>query len=270
MTERLGLIAGDGNLPVLFAQGAKQAHLDVEAITVTPDAKTEELTEIVPTTEIEVGQLAKIINYLKENNISEVVLLGKVTKELLFQGIELDQRFKGLLAQLPEKNDDAIMMAIVDELQKEGIAVSDQTKFMDEFLVTEGILTSVEPSAETVKDMEYGFKMAKEIGKLDIGQTVVIKDQAVMAVEAIEGTDEAILRGGKLGRGEVVAAKVAKPEQDLRFDIPTVGLETIDKLIEVDANGLVLEAGKTFIVQQDQVITKAEKAGLPIKAIELG
>ncbi|MBM7556977.1 LpxI family protein [Halanaerobacter jeridensis] len=267
MTEKLGLIAGDGELPILFAQGAQQAGLDLTAITVTPDAKTDKLKEIVPGTEkIEVGQLDKIINYLQDEEISEVVLLGKVTKELLFQGIELDQRFKKLLAQLPEKNDDAIMLAIVNELQEEGIEVSDQTKFMQQFFVDEGLLTTVEPSEAVLEDMEYGFQMAKEIGGLDIGQTVVVKDQAVMAVEAIEGTDEAILRGGKLGQ-EVVAAKVSKPQQDFRFDIPTVGLQTIENLIEVDAKGLVIEADKTFIVNQEQVIAKANEAGIAIKAL---
>ena len=268
MTEKLGLIAGDGELPLLFAQGAKQAGLDVTAITVTPDAKTDKLQELVPDTEkIAVGQLDKIINHIQEQEISEVVLLGKVTKELLFQGIELDQRFKKLLAQLPEKNDDAIMLAIVNELQAEGIKVSDQTKFMKQFFVDEGLLTTVEPTAAVAADMEYGFKMAKEIGGLDIGQTVVVKDQAVMAVEAIEGTDQAILRGGELGQGEVVAAKVSKPQQDFRFDIPTVGLQTIENLIAVDATGLVIEAGKTFIVNQEQVIAKANQAGIAIKAV---
>ena len=203
----------------------------------------------------------------RSQEISEVVLLGKVTKELLFQGIELDQRFKKLLAQLPEKNDDAIMLAIVNELQAEGIKVSDQTKFMKQFFVDEGLLTTVEPTAAVAADMEYGFKMAKEIGGLDIGQTVVVKDQAVMAVEAIEGTDQAILRGGELGQGEVVAAKVSKPQQDFRFDIPTVGLQTIENLIAVDATGLVIEAGKTFIVNQEQVIAKANQAGIAIKAV---
>ena len=269
MTEKLGLIAGDGELPLLFAQGAKQAGLDITAITVTPNAKTDQLQEIVPDTKkIEVGQLDKIINQIKEAGISEVVLLGKVTKELLFQGVELDQRFKQLVAQLPEKNDDAIMLAIVNELQEEGIKVSDQTKFMEEFFVDEGLLTTVKPTAAVVQDMEYGFKMAKEIGGLDIGQTVVVKDQAVMAVEAIEGTDQAILRGGQLGQGEVVAAKVSKPQQDFRFDIPTVGLQTIENLIEVDAQGLVVEAGKTFIVNQEQVISKADEAGIAIKAVK--
>ena len=271
MSGKLGLIAGDGELPIMFAQGAKQAGLDLDIITVTPNAATDKLKRIVPNTKkIEVGQLDKIINHLQENEISEVVLLGKVTKELLFQGIELDQRFKKLLSQLPEKNDDAIMLAIVNELQEAGITVSDQTKFMEEFFVDEGLLTTVEPSEAVVQDMEYGFKMAKEIGGLDIGQTVVVKDQAVMAVEAIEGTDEAILRGGKLGQGEVVAAKVSKPQQDSRFDIPTVGLQTIENLIEVDAKGLVVEADKTFIVNQEQVIAKANEAGIAVKAVSNG
>ena len=269
MSTKLGLIAGNGNLPVLFAKGAKEAGLDLTAITVTPEAKTDHLQKIIPTTkEIEVGQLDKIITALKEADVSEVIMLGKVTKELLFQGIELDNRFKKILADLPEKNDDAIMLALVNELMEEGIEVSDQTKFMKQFFPQAGTLTNQQVDEATLADMEYGFKMAKEIGGLDIGQTVVVKDQAVMAVEAIEGTDQAILRGGKLGQGQVVAAKVSKPEQDLRFDIPTIGLETINNLIKVNAKGIVIEAGKTFIVDQERVIARANQAGIVIKAME--
>ncbi|MGM0502157.1 MAG: LpxI family protein, partial [Bacillota bacterium] len=260
MTAKLALLAGNGELPVLFAQGAQQVGLNLMAITVTPEARTEQLQEIVPATEhIEVGQLDKIISALKEAEVSEVVMLGKVTKELLFQGIELDQRFKQLLAQLPEKNDDAIMLAIVNELESEGITVREQTKLMKQFFPQAGTLTTNEADENTAADMKYGFKMAKEIGRLDIGQTVVVKDQAVMAVEAIEGTDQAILRGGELGQGEVVVAKVSKPQQDHRFDIPTVGVTTIDNMSKVNAKALVIEAGETFIVNQEQVIAKAEE-----------
>jgi len=269
MMGRIGLIAGNGELPVLFARGAQQAGLDLTAITVTPGAKTEQLKKIIPTTRaIEVGQLDKIITALKEDEVQEVIMLGKVTKELLFQGVELDERFQKILAELPEKNDDAIMLAIVNELKSAGLKVSDQTKFMERFFAPEGTLTAVEAEQETIADMEYGFKMAKKIGGLDIGQTVVVKDQAVMAVEAIEGTDEAILRGGKLGQGGVVAAKVAKPNQDLRFDIPTIGLETIEKLIAVNARGLVIEAGKTFIVNSEEVLAKAEEEGIVVRAMK--
>ncbi|WP_408955156.1 LpxI family protein [Natroniella sp. ANB-PHB2] len=265
---KLGLIAGDGNLPVLFAQAATAQGIDLVVITVTPEAASDELNKIVDKShQINVGQLKEIITTLQNEEVDQVVMLGKVTKELLFQGLKLDQEFKNLLSQLDEKNDDAIMLAIVDRLAKAGIKVSDQTKFIAELFPQPGVLTEIKPQAEVLDDMKLGFRQAKEIGRLDIGQTVVVKDGAVMAVEAIEGTDQAILRGGQLGRGKVVVAKVSKPEQDQRFDIPTVGLETLENLIEVDAAGLIIEARETFIVDQEEFIKRAEEAGISIVAM---
>ncbi|TDX59208.1 LpxI family protein [Orenia marismortui] len=262
---KIGLLAGNGNLPVIFSQVAVSQGHEVVCITVTPEAEIDKLEDIVDKLyQINVGQLDKLITTLKSEKIIDLVMLGKVTKELLYQGVELDQRFMQLLANLEEKNDDAIMLAIVQELGQAGIKISNQTKYIEDLLPQEGTLTQIKPDEETLADMKYGFKMAKEIGRLDIGQTVVVKDKAIMAVEAIEGTDEAILRGGKLGRGEVVVAKVSKPQQDLRFDIPAVGLDTLDKLIEVNAKGLVIEANKTFIVNQEEFIKEAEKAQIPI------
>ncbi|AGB42298.1 hypothetical protein Halha_2424 [Halobacteroides halobius DSM 5150] len=267
--SKIGLIAGNGNLPVLFTQAAREQGYEIVVITVTPEAASNKLADLTDHFyQIEVGQLDKIITTLQQEEVSEVVMLGKVTKELLYQGVELDNKFKQLLASLPDKNDDAIMLGVVKVLKEAGIKVADQTKFIEKLLPDAATLTTVEPSEEVLADMKYGFKMAKEIGRLDIGQTIVVKDKAVMAVEAIEGTNEAIRRGGKLGCQEVVVAKVSKPQQDLRFDIPTVGLETLQRLIEVGAKGLVIEANKTFIVNQTEVIKKANQAGIPIVAME--
>ncbi|OCL25612.1 hypothetical protein U472_14885 [Orenia metallireducens] len=266
---RIGLLAGNGNLPVEFTYAAKAEGNEVVAIALTPEAEVDKLKSVATKLyQISAGQLNKIINTLKEEGISEVVMLGKVTKELLYQGIELDQRFMLLLSNLKEKNDDSIMLAIVKELESAGIKISNQTKYIAALLPAEGLLTEVEPDAETLADMKYGFKMAKEIGGLDIGQTVVVKDKAVMAVEAIEGTDQAILRGGQLGRGGVIVAKVSKPQQDFRFDIPAVGLDTLDKLVKVKAKGLIIEAKKTFIVNQEEFIKGANEAGIAVVAME--
>ncbi len=271
MGKEIGLIAGDGDLPILFAKKAQQQGIDVTAIAVTPSTKIGKLADLVKQLyQVNVGQLDKIISTLLDEEIKEVVMLGKVTKELLFQGIELDQRFMKLLSSLREKNDDAIMNALVDELASEGVKVNNQQDLISNLFPAPGLLTTDGISDDIIKDMEYGFKMAKEIAGIDIGQTVVVKDQAVMAVEAIEGTDQAILRGGKLGCGGVVAAKVSKPEQDIRFDIPTIGLETIDSLIEAEASGLVIEAGKVFVIEQEKVVEKAEEHGISILAMNEG
>ncbi|WP_027339491.1 LpxI family protein [Halonatronum saccharophilum] len=265
---KIGLIAGDGNLPLLFAQGAKSKGINLVGITVTTKAKKQELQSLLDVCHhIEVGQLSKIINILLDEGVNEVIMLGKVSKELLYQGVELDDRFKRLIYSLKEKNDDAIMLAIVKELMDSGIKVVDQTQLIERLLPQAGTLTNTKVEEDILDDMRYGFKMAKEIGGLDIGQTVVVKDGAVMAVEAIEGTDQAILRGGQLGANEVVVAKVSKPNQDLRFDIPTVGLDTLENLINVEARGLVIEAGKTFVVNQEEFIKRADKHGIAVVAM---
>ncbi len=266
--SKIGLLAGNGNLPIKFANMAIQQGVEVVAIAITDEADVETLNQSLASVyEISAGQLEQIIQTLQKEGITELVMLGKVTKELLYQGIDLDQKFSSLLNKLKEKNDDAIMLAIVEELKKSGINVIDQTKFIESLLPQVGILTNKKPAQKLLADMKFGFKMAKEIGALDIGQTVVVKDKAVIAVEAIEGTDQAILRGGQLGREEVVVAKVSKPQQDLRFDIPTIGLDTLDRLIKVKAKGLVIEAKKTFIVNQKEVLNKAEEAGIVIVAM---
>ncbi|MBM7622926.1 LpxI family protein [Sporohalobacter salinus] len=264
--NKVGLIAGNGRLPLYFAQAAKDRNDEVVAISVTEQALVNELDSIVDESyEISVGKLDKLINKLQAAEVEEVVMVGKVNKDLMFT-LEFDERMTKLLMNLDEKNDDTILLALVEELEKAGIEVKKQTTYLEDLLSQSGTLTESEPSADIISDMEFGFKMAKGIGGLDIGQTVVVKDRAVIAVEAIEGTDQAILRSGQLADG-VVAAKVSKPEQDFRFDIPTVGKNTIKNLIEVGASGLVIEAKKTFILDRKEVCQLADRAGIPIVAM---
>lgn len=263
--RRIGLIAGEGMLPVVWAEAAHNQGIEVITIGITPDTNEELLKEYSTRYySISVGKLGQIIETLQTEQIIETVMLGKVQKLELYRGLELDQRLLGLLARLPEKNDDAILLALVQELASEGIQFLEQSTFMDSYLAHEGLLTSsLELSPEMQADIEFGFKMAKEVGRLDIGQTVVVKGGAVIAVEAIEGTDQAILRSGELTRGAVVA-KVAKPQQDQRFDIPTIGLQTMQNLVQVGAQALVVEAEKTFFIQQDQVLQLANEHGIVI------
>ena len=266
---KLGLIAGDGKLPVLLAREVINRGQELAAITVTPEAEAEQLEQLgVETYQVSVGQLAEVIATLHKAGVEEVVMLGKVSKELLYQGVELDSKFEQLLASLPDQSDDTLLVGIAHAFQEAGLEVKEQAEFIADLLPAPGVLTESEPTPEVKEDMGYGFRMAKEIGSLDIGQTVVVKDKAVMAVEAVEGTDQAILRGGRLGKQDVVVAKVSKPNQDLRFDLPTVGLETLENLIEVEAKGLVIEANKTFIINQTRFIERAEEAGIFVKAIE--
>ena len=207
------------------------------------------------------GELDQIIKMLQQEEVTEVTMLGKVTKELLFAGqVKLDDRMQRLLVGLPNHNDDTIMLAIVREFAAEGIGILDQTALIRSLMPGAGALSRREPTDAEKKDMEYGFAVAKEIGALDIGQTVVVKNAAVMAVEAIEGTDACIRRGASLGRGGVTVAKVAKPNQDLRFDVPSVGPDTLQAMIEGNASALVIEAGKTLLVDKEKNLSAGRRA----------
>ncbi|AZR73949.1 hypothetical protein BBF96_11435 [Anoxybacter fermentans] len=266
--RRIGLIAGYGMLPVLWARNAQKKGVQVVTIGITPETKEDELKKYSHCYyQISIGELNQIIETLKKEKIENAIMLGKVQKVQLYQGLKMDERLLNLLKNLKEKNDDAILLALVEELANEGIQFLKQTTYMEEFIAREGNLTpELNLSPDLLNDMQFGFKMAKEIGRLDIGQTVVVKDGAVIAVEAIEGTDRAILRSGELARGAVVA-KVSKPRQDFRFDIPTIGLTTMKNLVAVGARGLVVEADRTFFIQQKEVLELANENGIAVVAM---
>ncbi|AIF53765.1 LpxI family protein [Pelosinus sp. UFO1] len=263
--KTIGLLAGVGRLPVEFARAARGMGFTVIAVGVVPGVDTELEQVADKAYHISVGQLQEIITTLKNAGVTEVTMLGKVTKELMFTGaVQLDSRIQKLLASLTDNSDDSIMLAFVRELAGEGLGVLDQTALLRTLMPGPGVLTNRKPTEEEQADLEFGFAMAKEIGRLDIGQTVVVKNCAVMAVEAIEGTDVCIRRGGELGRGGVRVAKVAKPNQDMRFDVPAVGPNTMESMIIAGATALVMEAGKTLLVDRETVIKMANDHGITI------
>ena len=263
--KRIGLLAGVGRLPVEFARAARGMGFAVIAVSVVPGTDGELAAAADKHFAINVGELDAILAKLKEENVTEVTMLGKVTKELMFAGaVKLDTRMQRLLAGLKDHSDDTIMLAFVRELAAEGIGVLDQTALIRALMPAPGVLTSRQPTEAEKADMEFGFQMARHIGGLDIGQTVVVKNRAVMAVEAIEGTDACIRRGGALGRGGVTVAKTAKPSQDMRFDVPGVGPDTIRAMIEAGATALVMEAGKTLLVDKKTTLELAEANGITI------
>ena len=264
MSERFAIIAGAGDIPFLLASEAKLKGASFIAISLTETAVAplEGLAESVYP--ISIGQIGKIIKTIKKEGISRAVFIGKVKKSLLFEKIRFDLKALKLLKSLPDRNDDTIMLALVRELADSGIEVMDQTTYLQAMMPGEGVLSRRSPSKNEWDDVYYGLQMAKRSASLDIGQTVVVKNKAVMAVEAIEGTDEAILRGGKLSKGGAVVAKVAKPAQDPRFDVPAVGINTIESMIASGSKVLAVEAKKTLIVDIEAVISKANDAGIAI------
>lgn len=265
--ETIGLIAGDGQFPILFAEGVKKDGLRVVAVGLK-DITNPILNDYVDKLHwIRVGQLGGLIKALKSEKIKKVVMAGKVPKTLMFTKIRPDIRAVSLYIKLKDRKDDSILLGIVSELEKEGIMVEEPTKYLSYLLADKGIITKKRPTKNEMKDIEFGFAIAKEMGRLDIGQTVVVKDRAVLAVEAIEGTDEAIKRGGELGRNGVVVIKAAKPKQDMRFDAPVVGLNTIKTLKEVKAKALAVEAGKTILIEKEEMLKMANSEGLSIIGI---
>lgn len=265
--EKIGLIAGNGIFPLEFAKAARQKGLSVIAVAHEGETR-EDLSQWVDGIYwVKVGQLGKIIAILKEQGVRDVLMAGGIKKTRLFGGASPDLRGLAFLAKMLYKKDDEMLRGVARELESEGITVRESTLYLDSLLAAPGALTKRKPNAEELRDIEFGWQMAKEIGRLDIGQTVVVKDQAVLAVEAIEGTDEAIRRGGRFCKEGAVVVKICKPQQDFRFDLPAVGTETIRTMREVHASCLAVEAGKTLIFERDDVVREADRAGIAVVAV---
>jgi len=264
----IGLIAGIGRLPVEFARAARGMGFDVIAIAVAPGVESELAQAVTRFHTVGLGELEKLIGLLQQEGVQQITMLGKVTKEHLFSGTARpDAHMQQLLANIEDLNDDTVMLALVREFANAGIGVLDQTQFIRQLMPSPGVLTNRQPTPGEQADMEYGLAMARQLGGLDIGQTVVVKNKAVMAVEAIEGTDACIKRGGELGCGGIVVAKAAKPQQDARFDVPSVGPDTLKTMIGAGAVALVIEAGKTLLVDKKQVVELANMNSITIVAM---
>ncbi len=261
------LIAGDGELPVIMAQNAKQNGFDVIAISLASDNRNRLKKHCSKVYVYSPGEVKKIQQTLIDEQIKQLTFIGKVHKGLLLRRPRLDSVALDLLLQAKKLNDDAVMLKLVDLLEEMGITVLDQTIFIKNLMVPHGVLGIHKPNEEQIQDINYGFWLAKEMGKLDVGQSVVIKDRMIMAVEAIEGTDSCIRRGGRYGRKDVVVVKVSKPTQDKRFDIPAVGLGTLKTLRKAKGKLLAMEAGETIIVDQKEMIDYANKHNIIVMSV---
>ena len=267
---KVGLIAGIGNLPVEFMRAAQHEGYEVVVISVVTDGAPELQAEADAYYQISVFKSDTVIKTFLKEGVADVTMLGKVTKEHLYKKITTipDMRTIKLLNRLRNRKDDTIMLAIVEELEKEGLSVADQTKYMRSLMPSVGVMTNRQPTEVEQLDITFGFTLAKQMGALDIGQTVVVKEQAAMAIEAIEGTDECIKRGGALGREGAVVVKTAKPNQDVRFDVPAVGMKTLESMIAGNCKVLAIEAKRTIFVEQEAVLQKANELGIVICAVE--
>jgi hypothetical protein len=262
--KKIGLIAGGGQFPILFARAARQNGVEVVAVALKGEADELLQSEVDVCAWVSLGKLGRMIETFQKAQVTEVAMAGAVAKTKLFSKIRPDWKAVRLLARMLHKKDDAILRAFTEELEAHGIQVRPSTLFLPELLAPPGILTRRRPNARERRDIIFGWNLAKEIGKLDIGQCILVRDQAVLAVEAIEGTDETIRRGGGLGKSEVVVVKVCKPHQDLRFDVPAVGLQTIETMKEVGASVLVVEADRTLMFDREKMIQAADDARIAI------
>ena len=266
-SRRLGIIAGMGDLPVAVAHEAKKAGYTVIGVALQPPADDSLKFVADDFHTISIGRFGGLIQLLKKLSVKEAVMAGKVPKSLLYENkkdIIPDLKAVKLLFSLMNRSDDTIMAAVVLELEKNGVTIHNTTKFTKNLLAPEGVLTSKKPTKEQFMDIEFGWSIAKKIGGLDIGQTIVVKNKAVMAVEAIEGTDQAIQRGGRLAGKDAVVIKVSKPQQDMRFDVPAVGADTLSSMSRSEARVLAIEAGKCIIIERDGFIRRADKAGIAV------
>lgn len=267
LEQKQGLIAGDGLLPVKMAQHAKENGFEVVAISLSSDNFNQLKKYCSKVYSCAPGEVLKIGNTLKSEGVKQLTFLGKVHKGLLLKRPKFDSRALELLKNAKKLNDDEVMLGIIGELESIGVTVIDQTIFIKSLMIPAGVLGKHKPTAEQMDDVNYGFSIAKEMGKLDIGQSVVVKNKMIMAVEAIEGTDRCIIRGAKLARKNASVVKVAKPSQDKRFDIPAVGLRTLQVMKKYKANLLTVEANETIIVDQEKVVQFADKNNIVIMAV---
>lgn len=270
MDGRVVILAGRGHLPTQFAEEATMEGLEVVVVGLTPDVDAELAKHAKEIRCLSIGRWQEVIDALHDSGAKELCLLGKVDKRLLFSGTAMDSRFQRVLASVSQRNDESMIKAFVKDLECEGFVICEQYRLSPRSLVRAEALSRRRPTAQEWEDIALGYELAKGIARLDIGQTVVVKAGMVLAVEAIEGTDECILRGGSLGQGDVVVVKVAKPKQDPRFDMPTVGVGTIEAMAEAGARVLACEAGLTLLIDRQETIATADRHSIALLGYESG
>ncbi len=268
---RYGLIAGNGRFPFLVVEGARRAgvSLAVAAIREETDPDIERVAAAADgrVVWIGIGQLGKMIRFFKREGVERAIMAGQVKHVRIFSGALPDVRMLKMLLRLPRRNTDALIGAVADELARDGIELVDSTCFLQDQLPAHGTLSRRAPDAHERGDIEYGLEVAREIARLDLGQTIVVRARACVAVEAMEGTDAVIVRAGTLARGRLTVVKIAKPDQDMRFDVPVVGLPTIENMIAAGATCLCITAGKTLVFDREQMLKLADRHRIAVVAV---
>jgi len=264
--EKIGIIAGEGKFPLLVLREAKKLGYHVAVAGIKGISSPELEKEADSFVWLNIGEVGKLLEFFIKNEIKKALLAGSVKHSSIYKDLSPDFITGVLLSQLTDKKPTSIFKKLADFLSSKGIEFIDSTIFLSNLLPEEGFLTKVNPSQKALEDIKFGWEIAKNIAKMDIGQTIVVKDKAVIAVEAMEGTDETLKRGIALGGDGIVAIKVSRPEQDMRFDVPVVGLSTLNILSSVQNPVLCIEAGKTIFFDMEESIRFANDRGISIIA----
>jgi len=263
----LGLIAGNGRFPFLVAQAAKRQGRRVVLIRLKEETD-EGLEDLVDEThEVSLGQLGTCISALQKAGAREAIMAGQVRHLQIFSGIVPDLTLMGVLARLAFKNTDSLIGGVADALERGGIRLISSVTLLADQLADEGTMAGKKPSSDEQKAIEYGVRIASELGRLDLGQTVAVKDRAVVALEAMEGTDEVIARAGRIAGPGIVVVKMAKPRQDMRFDVPVVGVKTLEALLAARATVLAVEANKTLLLDKPAFLARAAELGIAVVGV---
>ena len=266
-SRRIGLLAGTGEVPVYFAERAAQSGIRIVSVSFSHEihSKLEPLVEKAYS--IGLGKTGKIFKTFKDENITDLVMLGKVDKKIIFKPSFFDLRAVQFFKNLISKEDKTLLLGVIKEVEKEGFRVLDQKELLGEVFPSKGVLTKRKPSSKEMAEIEFGLPIAKKLADMEIGQTIVLKNKTVVAVEAIEGTDKALERGCKLSRGKCIAVKVSRTNQDYRYDVPGIGPKTLECLVSGGASVLALEAGRVMVVDQSRVVEMADRAKMSIVCI---
>jgi DUF1009 family protein len=276
---RYGLIAGNGRFPFMVAAGARRAGVSLSVAAIREETDPELENEVERLTWVGIGQLGKMIRFFKGEGVEKAIMAGQVKHVQIFSRAVPDARMLKMLLTLPRRNTNSLIGAVADELASEGIDLIDSTYFLQDSLPQAGSLTNRKPNAAERADVDYGLEVAREMAALNLGQTIVVRGKACVAIEAMEGTDETIRRAGELLRGRQAAKrlrltsgsltvlKLSKPDQDMRFDVPVVGIPTIETMIAAGATCLCITAGKTLMFDREEMIAIANKHKIAIVAV---
>jgi hypothetical protein len=260
----IGLIACGGSLPLIFAKAAKKKKIRLAVIAVQDMASTA-IKKYADKYYVEnIGKMGRMIRHFKKEGVKEAFMLGKVRKARLFKEMKPDLLTLGMLFMAKDNKDMTRLLSVIREFKKNGIKIMPVTHILKDLIAKKGVITKRAPSKREMKDIRFGLPIAKKIADLDIGQTVVVKDRDVLAVEGIEGTDSAILRGGKLARKGAVVVKVARTKQDMRVDVPGIGVETVRALKRAGVSCMAIQAGKMLVIEKEKIRNLAARFGISI------